>query len=97
LATNLMRNPERVPHLRRSLREAKPLFVRAGGTRPSVGLHIFDAFLMGEPTISTWQCELLIGAPPVQTDAEVPLGPRSGRLKNGCASLLSNTIRRLLG
>src|SRR4051812_20365294 len=36
LATNLMQNPERVPHLRRSLRWAKPTFAR---------VRVLEAFL----------------------------------------------------
>jgi hypothetical protein len=34
LATNYLWNPERVPHLRRSLRQAKLGFVRVGGIPP---------------------------------------------------------------
>ena len=77
LATNLMWNPGRVPHLRRSLRQAKLGSVRVGGARLSLRLHIFDAFPMGEPTISTWQCDLR-GGPPTkptpkcQTDRNPP-------------------------
>src|SRR4051812_41127466 len=33
LVTNLLWNPERVPHLQRSLRLAKPTFARVGGPR----------------------------------------------------------------
>ena len=100
LATNLMWNPQRVPHLRRSLRQAQLAFARVGGACPTMGSTPPALAQVGKahPRSGPWDpgplTRVIRSSWP---DAAVPHEPKRMQLKSVCASLRSIAIRRLQG